>query len=452
MKTFLWLWNLIPLSVSVLAKDATYYHNPLSPQSEMSSFAISATTGLAISLAQSQLSQANALHNTYTALSARPGVFFNTLNYRQIYLQANPYNVQDRIRIAEKIGDAGARAYAHRMNYQPIYQGSPGQGFDVVFRHGKQVVVVEAKGGSSQLQIYRGYKQGTLEYTLKVAEYVKNSKTASISAKAAADEVIKAAKKGRLVVQVSTTRHVQGTPQNTQVQTTYGKIDLPSPLQIAHNTSFRVGLGGAVIAGIFDLAGQWSTGQSIDWQRFATMSMLGGTSVYVGSMSGILTEQALLSSRSILLAKLSSPVGSFSGGMITSVVFSYGLYFLGYTNLTLANRSMLAGVAGTAIGGLAGVGLMSLATTIGTASTGTAIAGLSGAAATNAGMAWLGGGALSAGGFGMAGGAIVLTGGVALVTMGISAGIMYLFNTSDEKTERQRVKYLIDRVSQNLNS
>jgi hypothetical protein len=38
-----------------------------------------------------------------------------------------------------------------------------------------------------------------------------------------------------------------------------------------------------------------------------------------------------------------------------------------------------------------------------TASTGTAIGTLSGAAATNATLAWLGGGALSAGGFGMAG-------------------------------------------------
>ena len=43
-----------------------------------------------------------------------------------------------------------------------------------------------------------------------------------------------------------------------------------------------------------------------------------------------------------------------------------------------------------------------------TASTGSAIAGLSGAAATNATLAWLGGGAIAAGGGGMAAGAVVL--------------------------------------------
>ena len=44
------------------------------------------------------------------------------------------------------------------------------------------------------------------------------------------------------------------------------------------------------------------------------------------------------------------------------------------------------------------------------ASTGTAIASLSGAAATNATLAWLGGGSLAAGGMGMAGGMAVLGG------------------------------------------
>lgn len=51
---------------------------------------------------------------------------------------------------------------------------------------------------------------------------------------------------------------------------------------------------------------------------------------------------------------------------------------------------------------------MGIATTFGTASTGTAIAALSGAAQVNAAMAWLGGGALTAGGGGVAVGARVL--------------------------------------------
>lgn len=51
---------------------------------------------------------------------------------------------------------------------------------------------------------------------------------------------------------------------------------------------------------------------------------------------------------------------------------------------------------------------MSIATTFGTASTGTAIAALHGAVQTNAALAWLGGGALAAGGGGMAAGKAVL--------------------------------------------
>lgn len=70
-------------------------------------------------------------------------------------------------------------------------------------------------------------------------------------------------------------------------------------------------------------------------------------------------------------------------------------------------QSVAAGsFAGIAAGGSAYLGVGSLAT----ASTGTAIGGLSGAAATNATLAWLGGGSLASGGFGMAGGAMVLGG------------------------------------------
>lgn len=61
----------------------------------------------------------------------------------------------------------------------------------------------------------------------------------------------------------------------------------------------------------------------------------------------------------------------------------------------------------TAIGAYSGVGLLA------SASTGTAISTLSGAAATNATLAWLGGGSLAAGGGGMALGTAVLGGVVA---------------------------------------
>ncbi|MEE0398085.1 MAG: hypothetical protein UDQ92_08030 [Lachnospiraceae bacterium] len=67
----------------------------------------------------------------------------------------------------------------------------------------------------------------------------------------------------------------------------------------------------------------------------------------------------------------------------------------------VAGAGMAAGAGVAAFGPTAA---MAVATTFGTASTGTAIASLSGAAATKAALAWLGGGALTAGGGGMAAG------------------------------------------------
>ncbi|EKN4581176.1 hypothetical protein PXQ17_001544 [Vibrio parahaemolyticus] len=68
-----------------------------------------------------------------------------------------------------------------------------------------------------------------------------------------------------------------------------------------------------------------------------------------------------------------------------------------------------AGIAaGAGVAAFAPTAAMAIATTFGTASTGTAIASLSGAAATNAALAWLGGGALAAGGGGMTGGSALL--------------------------------------------
>lgn len=88
--------------------------------------------------------------------------------------------------------------------------------------------------------------------------------------------------------------------------------------------------------------------------------------------------------------------------------------------------SFVGGVAGGALGGaLTAFGAYGAAMTFGAASTGTAIAALSGAAATNATLAFFGGGALAAGGLGMAGGAAVLGGLVAapaLLVLGFVTG------------------------------
>jgi len=80
-------------------------------------------------------------------------------------------------------------------------------------------------------------------------------------------------------------------------------------------------------------------------------------------------------------------------------------------------------------GAAAGFGSLGLVGAIGTASTGTAISTLAGAAASNATMAWLGGGALSAGGFGVAGGTAIL-GGI-VVGPALAVGGFFLAGKSE---------------------
>ena len=65
-------------------------------------------------------------------------------------------------------------------------------------------------------------------------------------------------------------------------------------------------------------------------------------------------------------------------------------------------------VVGAGVAAFGPTAAIAVATTFGTASTGTAISALSGAAATNAALAWLGGGTLALGGGGMAAGNTLL--------------------------------------------
>lgn len=121
--------------------------------------------------------------------------------------------------------------------------------------------------------------------------------------------------------------------------------------------------------------------------------------------------------------------------------------------LETAKKSALgagAGVAtGAAIASVAPTAAMWVATTFGTASTGTAISTLSGAAATNAALAWLGGGALTAGGGGMAAGHAFLAlagpvgwgiAGVTLLSSIVLISVKKLKTGKKKKEEIERVK------------
>lgn len=123
---------------------------------------------------------------------------------------------------------------------------------------------------------------------------------------------------------------------------------------------------------------------------------------------------------------------------------------------TLKKSSMgaAAGIAGgTAVVTLAPTAAMWIATTFGTASTGTAISALSGAAATNAALAWLGGGALAAGGAGMTGGSalLALAGPIGWGIAGIStATSLFFVGKKNKKVVEQAVgasKHLQEAIS-----
>jgi len=94
----------------------------------------------------------------------------------------------------------------------------------------------------------------------------------------------------------------------------------------------------------------------------------------------------------------------------------------GYEMLQASGMGLAAGVGG---GAALAFGAYSGTMMLATASTGTAIGTLSGAAATNATLAWLGGGSLATGGLGIAGGTMLLGGivaGPALAILGHFVG------------------------------
>lgn len=109
------------------------------------------------------------------------------------------------------------------------------------------------------------------------------------------------------------------------------------------------------------------------------------------------------------------------------------------------------GAAAGAVGGaLTALGAYGAAMTFASASTGTAIASLSGAAATNATLAFFGGGSLAAGGLGMAGGMAVLGGlvaGPALMVMGFITGAKSQEKLENELSNKAQAEEIVESLN-----
>jgi hypothetical protein len=135
---------------------------------------------------------------------------------QRAWLAASP---QARMRMAEKLGDDGARTLARQRGLQPIFDGldrTIPQGPDQVYRASNgRIVVYEAKGGSSVLSLAYGHAQGSPEWAVKSAERLLNSSQTSQLEKAAARQIIEAAASRNLDVHMVRTKHTLGLPTST---------------------------------------------------------------------------------------------------------------------------------------------------------------------------------------------------------------------------------------------
>lgn len=121
-------------------------------------------------------------------------------------------------------------------------------------------------------------------------------------------------------------------------------------------------------------------------------------------------------------------------------------------NIKGASAAITGTAAGGAIAALGPTAAMAVATTFGTASTGTAIASLSGAAATNAALAWLGGGALAAGGGGMSAGSafLALAGPVGWSVAAVAIAGGSIFATYKNKKAAEQANDIVKKISADI--
>ncbi len=132
---------------------------------------------------------------------------------QQQWLAATPY---ERQRLAEKIGEDGARTFAKQKGWDIISDGLEKvvpQGPDQVCRGADGTVhVIEAKGGSSRLGWAYGHPQGSADWAVESAKRVLRSPSAGPVEKRAAQAVLESAAQSKLQVHVVRTKHCLGEP------------------------------------------------------------------------------------------------------------------------------------------------------------------------------------------------------------------------------------------------
>lgn len=124
--------------------------------------------------------------------------------------------VDQRVKLAEQLGDEGARAFAKAKAWAPVFDGTGRglvQGPDQVYMGSDDWVhVIEAKGGSGQLGHAYGHPQGSSEWAVEAAKKVLRHSSATEAERRGAQLVLEAAAKGKVQVHVVRTSHVLGEP------------------------------------------------------------------------------------------------------------------------------------------------------------------------------------------------------------------------------------------------
>jgi hypothetical protein len=132
------------------------------------------------------------------------------------WLAATP---EERVLIAERIGERGAADFAAKHGRTPILtpeQKTVRQGFDRVDRaRDGRIVVTEAKGGTSPIGRGYGAEQGTVDWTIKAAEKTLTLQKTSDVERNAARIVLDAGARGNLDVEILRTPHRLGEPLAT---------------------------------------------------------------------------------------------------------------------------------------------------------------------------------------------------------------------------------------------
>ena len=147
------------------------------------------------------------------------------LAYRERYMECvRNLDIQGQVLISEEIGEEGAERLCREKGWEPLLRkGDKGknhsQGFDQVWRSNDgKIHVIEAKGieenRNPKLRPNRfHHKQGTPEWAIDAAVDTLNSSAASETEKRVAKQVLEAAAKGEMNIDVAVTEHVLGKPE-----------------------------------------------------------------------------------------------------------------------------------------------------------------------------------------------------------------------------------------------